>query len=92
MLKIGNAIGKTAVLESLNILIILFKLLFLTSFSTLSYYHDKETVLKVACYILTGDCVVDPYQRKEELSVKDRKQRRRMRIDFERANLEEFSR
>lgn len=57
----------------------------------MSYYHnDKETVLKVACCFLAGDWVIDLYKRKEEVSVKDRKQRRRG-IGFKRENLKLFS-
>jgi len=48
MLKVGNAVGKTAVLKSLNILLILLLLLFLTQLATVSYSdNDKEIVLKV---------------------------------------------
>lgn len=91
----GNAIGNIAVLNSLNILLILLllSLLLLLLLATVSYYRkDKEVVLKVACCILMGDCIIDLYRRKEEVSVKARKQKRGMRTDFERTALEEYSR
>lgn len=91
-LKGGNTIGKTTVLKSLNILLILLKnYYYCLLMATVSYYHNRK-LLEVACCILTGDCATDLYQRKEEFSVKDKKQRRRMRTDFWKCNLEEFSR
>lgn len=67
MHEVGNTVNKTTVLKALTILFINFHYVF--GF--------------IQCFILTADFTKDLNQRKEEVSVKDDKQRRRKRIYFE---------